>query len=194
MDNELAGQCRLLLAAVVSLVADEVMKRVEVVLDAHVHELDEDRVRELADQQISATVIDDRGDGLPRAWTKEALLAMMAGQPALDHKFVRQPWSREQLAEMIDQRLEPYDEAVRGVFVTKDRVEQMISFAIEKDTCDEDRVKELIDENNMDEDRVQEMIDNSLDIDDKIEEYLSNNLHDEVVTVVRDMDFKVTVR
>jgi len=170
MDNELAGQCRLLLAAVVALVADEVMKRVEVVLDAHVHELDEDRVRALADQQISATVIDDRGDGLPRAWTKEALLAMMAGQPALDHKFVRQPWSKQQLDDMVEQRI------------------------IDLCMVDADRVKELIDENNMDEDRVQEMIDNSLEIDDKIEEYLSNNLHDEVVTVVRDMDFKVTVR
>ena len=142
MDNELAGQCRLLLAAVVSLVADEVMKRVEVVLDAHVHELDEDRVRALAEQQASAMFIDDRGDSLPRAWSKETLLTLLAEQP----------------------------------------------------TFNEDRVQEMIDENNLDEDRVQEMIDNSLEIDDKIEEYLSNNLHDEVVTVVRDMDFKVTVR
>ena len=184
MDNELAGQCRLLLATVVSLVADEVMKRVEVVLDAHVHELDEDRVRALADQQISATVIDDRGDGLPRAWTKETLLALMAGQPALDHKFVRQPWSKQQLSEII-----------QAESWTQKQIDDMVEQRI-IDLCmvDADRVKELIDENNMDENLVQEMIDNSLDIDDKIEEYLSNNLHDEVVTVVRDMDFKVTVR
>ena len=184
MDNELAGQCRLLLATVVSLVADEVMKRVEVVLAPHVHELDEDRVRELADQQISATVIDDRGDGLPRAWTKETLLAMMAGQPALDHKFVRQPWSKQQLSEII-----------QAESWTQKQIDDMVEQRI-IDLCmvDADRVKELIDENNMDEDRVQEMIDNSLDIDDKIEEYLSNNLEDEVTSVVRDMDFKVTVR
>jgi len=184
MDNELTGQCRLLLAAVVSLVADEVMKRVEVVLDAHVHELDEDRVRALADQQISATVIDDRGDGLPRAWSKETLLTLIAGQPALDHKFVRQPWSKQQLSEMI-----------QAESWTQKQIDDMVEQRI-IDLCmvDADRVKELIDENNMDEDRVQEMIDNSLEIDDKIEEYLSNNLHDEVVTVVRDMDFKVTVR
>lgn len=184
MDNELAGQCRLLLAAVVSLVADEVMKRVEVVLDAHVHELDEDRVRALADQQISATVIDDRGDYLPRAWTKEMLLTLIAERPTLDHEFVRQSWSKQDLKEMIE----------AGSWTQKqidDMVEQRI---IDLCMVDADRVKELIDENNMDEDRVQEMIDHSIEVDDKIEEYLSNNLHDEVVTVVRDMDFKVTVR
>ena len=184
MDNELAGQCRLLLATVVSLVADEVMKRVEVVLDSHVHELDENRVRELADQQISAVVIDDRGDGLPRAWTKEALLAMMAGQPALDHKFVRQPWSREQLSEMI--QAESWTQKQ-----IDDMVEQRISALC---MVDEDRVQELIDENNLDEDRVQEMIDNSIEVDDKIEEYLSNNLEDEVTSVVRTLDFRVMLR
>jgi ribosomal protein S13 len=185
MDNELAGQCRLLLATVVSLVADEVMKRVEVVLDAHVHELDEDRVRALAEQQASAMFIDDRGDGLPRAWTKEALLAMMAGQPALDHKFVRQPWSKQQIEEMIMDRA-----------WTQQQIDDMVNQKI-TDMCvvDEDRVQELIDENNLDEDRVREMIDEGFEeLDDKIEEYLSNNLNDEVVTIVRDMDFKVTVR
>jgi hypothetical protein len=185
MDNELTGQCRLLLATVVSLVADEVMKRVEVVLDAHVHELDEDRVRALAEQQASAMFIDDRGDALPRAWTKEALLAMMAGQPALDHKFVRQPWSKQQIDDMVEQRI------IDLCMVDADRVKELI----DENTMDEDRVQEMIDENNLDEDRVREMIDNGFEeLDDKIEEYLSNNLNDEVVTIVRDMDFKVTVR
>lgn len=171
MDNELAGQCRLLLATVVSLVADEVMKRVDVVLDAHVHELDEDRVRALAEQQASAMFIDDRGDALPRAWSKETLLTLIAGQPALDHKFVRQPWSKQQIDDMVEQRI------------------------IDLCMVDADRVQELIDENNLDEDRVRDLIGEGFEeLDDKIEEYLSNNLNDEVVTIVRDMDFKVTVR
>lgn len=185
MDNELAGQCRLLLAAVVSLVADEVMKRVEVVLDAHVHELDEDRVRALADQQISATVIDDRGDFVPRAWTKETLLTLIAERPTLDHQYVRQPWSKQELEEMITDRA-----------WTQQQIDNMVNQKI-TDMCvvDEDRVQELIDENNIDEDRVRDLIGEGFEeLDDKIEEYLSNNLNDEVVTIVRDMDFKVTVR
>ena len=185
MDNELAGQCRLLLATVVSLVADEVMKRVEVVLDAHVHELDEDRVRALAEQQASAMFIDDRGDALPRAWSKETLLTLIAEQPTLNHEYVRQSWSKQDLKEMITDKM-----------WTQQQIDDMVNQKI-TDMCvvDEDRVQEMIDENILDEDRVQEMIGEGFEeLDDKIEEYLSNNLNDEVVTIVRDMDFKVTVR
>jgi len=179
MDNELAGQCRLLLATVVALVADEVVTRLEYRL------ITEDRVRALAEQQASAMFIDDRGDFVPRAWTKETLLTLIAERPTLDHQYVRQPWSKQELEEMITDRA-----------WTQQQIDDMVNQKI-TDMCvvDEDRVQELIDENNLDEDRVREMIDNGFEeLDDKIEEYLSNNLNDEVVTIVRDMDFKVTVR
>jgi hypothetical protein len=179
MDNELAGQCRLLLATVVALVADEVVTRLEYRL------ITEDRVRALAEQQASAMFIDDRGDALPRAWSKETLLTLIAEQPTLDHEYVRQSWSKQDLKEMITDKM-----------WTQKQIDDMVEQRI-IDLCmvDADRVQELIDENIIDEDRVRDLIGEGFEeLDDKIEEYLSNNLNDEVVTIVRDMDFKVTVR